>query len=83
MAAFPEAVPIDTPLWLKVDLGRAQIAANRWSINLSLYQAETTDALLNAKASGEVKCIDRGDQHTGGKFVLMAWSANKDAKLPE
>lgn len=35
------------------------------------------NALLKAKASNEVEWINRIDQHTGGKFALIAWNADQ------
>lgn len=77
IVALPEATPVYEALRLENDLGRAQIAANWWIINQSFYQAGTTNALLKAKASNEVEWINRIDQHTGGKFALIAWSADQ------
>ena len=74
IVALPEATPIYEALRLEEDLKRAQIAANWWVINQSFYQADTTNALLKAKASNEVEWIDRIDEHTDGSFALIAWS---------
>ncbi|MEE1306540.1 MAG: arsenical pump-driving ATPase [Anaerovibrio sp.] len=75
IVALPEATPIYEALRLEDDLKRAQIAANWWVINQSFYQAETTNILLKAKASNEVEWINHIDEHTNGKFALIAWSA--------
>ena len=76
IVALPEATPIYAALRLEDNLGRAQIAANWWSINQSLYQTETANALLKARANHEAEWVNRIDQHTGGRFVLKAWSAD-------
>lgn len=85
IVALPEATPVYEALRLEDDLKRAQIAANWWVINQSFYHAGTTNDLLKAKASSEVEWINRIDQHTGGKFALIAWSADqiKGEKLLE
>ena len=77
IVALPEATPIYEALRLEDDLKRAQIAANWWVINQSFYQADTTNALLKAKASNEVEWINRIDEHTDGSFALVAWSADQ------
>ena len=85
IVALPEATPIYEALRLEDDLKRAQIATNWWVINQSFYQADTTNALLKAKASNEVEWINRIDEHTTGSFALVAWSADqiKGKKLLE
>ena len=77
IVALPEATPVYEALRLEDDLKRAQIAANWWVINQSFYQADTTNALLKAKASNEVEWINRIDEHTDGSFTLVAWSADQ------
>ena len=85
IVALPEATPVYEALRLEDDLKRAQIAVNWWVINQSFYHAGTTNTLLKAKASNEVEWINRIDQHMGGKFALVAWSADqiKGDKLME
>ena len=77
IVALPEATPVYEAIRLEDDLKRAQIAVNWWIINQSFYQSGTTNALLEAKASNEVEWINRIDQHTGGRFALIAWSADQ------
>ena len=77
IVALPEATPVYEAIRLDDDLKRAQIAVNWWIINQSFYQSGTTNALLEAKASNEVEWINRIDQHTGGRFALIAWSADQ------
>ena len=75
--ALPEATPVYEALRLEDDLKRAQIAVNWWVINQSFYGAQTTNALLRAKAGSEVAWINRIDKHTKGSFALVAWSAEQ------
>ena len=77
IVALPEATPVYEALRLEDDLKRAQIAVNWWVINQSFYHAETTNALLKAKAGSEAEWIDRVDRHMDGKFALVAWSADQ------
>lgn len=77
IVTLPEATPVYEALRLEDDLKRAQIAANWWIINQSLYQTGTENILLRAKASNEVEWINKVDEHTGGQFALIAWSADE------
>ena len=85
IVSLPEATPFYEAIRLEEDLKRAKISANWWVVNQSFYQAETTNTLLKVKASNEVEWIHRIDQHTNGKFALIAWSEDKvkGAKLLE
>lgn len=85
IVSLPEATPFYEAMRLEEDLKRAKISANWWVVNQSFYQAETTNTLLKVKASNEVEWINRIDQHTNGKFALIAWSEDKvkGAKLLE
>lgn len=77
IVALPEATPVYEALRLEDDLRRAHITANWWVINQSFYQAETSNPLLKAKAGNEAEWINRIDRHTGGRFALVAWSADQ------
>ena len=77
IVTLPEATPVYEALRLEEDLKRAQIAADWWIINQSLYQSGTQNLLLRAKASNEVEWINKVDQHTNGRFALIAWSADE------
>ncbi len=77
IVTLPEATPVYEALRLEEDLKRAQIAADWWIINQSLYQSGTQNLLLRAKASNEVEWINKVDQHTNGHFALIAWSADE------
>ncbi len=72
-----EATPVYEAMRLEEDLKRAGIAANWWVINSSLYQTKTTNALLRAKAGNEVLWINKVDEHTKGRFAVIAWSADE------
>jgi len=70
-----EATPVYEALRLEEDLERAGIATKWWVINASLYHTGTTNRLLAAKASNEIEWINKVDQHAGGHFAVIAWSA--------
>ena len=77
IVALPEATPVYEALRLEDDLKRAQITVNWWVINQSFYHAETTNALLKAKAGSEAEWINRIDRHMDGRFALVDWSADQ------
>jgi len=77
IVTLPEATPFYEALRLEGDLQRAGIAAKWWVVNQSLYGTNTTNPILAAKAAGEVEWINRIDEHAGGKFALIAWSAGE------
>jgi len=72
-----EATPVYEALRLEEDLKRAGIATKWWVINSSLYHTGTTNKLLSAKSSNEIEWINKVDQHAGGKFAVIAWSADE------
>jgi arsenite-transporting ATPase len=71
----------DTPVYeakrLEDDLKRAGIPTKWWVINSSLYKTGTTNKLLSAKASNEIKWINAIDRHTDGMFAVIPWCANE------
>ena len=83
IVTLPEATPVYEALRLEDDLKRAGIAAKWWIVNQSLYGLNTTNPTLAAKSAGEVEWLNRIDEHAGGKFALIAWSAGeiKGARL--
>lgn len=83
IVTLPEATPFYEARRLEEDLKRTGIAAKWWVVNKSLYGTNTTNSTLSAKAVDEVKWINRIDQHAGGNFALIAWSADeiKDDRL--
>jgi arsenite-transporting ATPase len=77
IVTLPEATPVYEALRLEDDLKRAGIAAKWWVVNQSLYGANTVSPMLAAKAAGEVEWLNRIDEHAGGKFALIRWSAGE------
>ncbi|SBV91809.1 Arsenical pump-driving ATPase [uncultured Eubacteriales bacterium] len=77
IVTLPETTPVYEALRLEEDLRRAGIAVGWWVVNQSLYGAETIDPLLKAKAAGEAEWLNRIGAHAGGKFALIAWSADE------
>lgn len=77
IVTLAETTPVYEAMRLEEDLERAGIAANWWVINSSLYATDTTNQLLQAKASHEIEWINKVDSHAGGKFAVIRWSAEE------
>ena len=77
IVTLPEATPFYEARRLEDDLKRTGIAAKWWIVNQCLYGANTANPMLAAKAAGEVEWLNRIDEHSGGKFALIAWSAGE------
>ena len=77
IVTLPEATPVYEALRLEDDLKRADISAQWWIINQSLYGTGTTNPMLAAKAANEVEWLNRVDEHADGKFALISWSAEE------
>lgn len=75
IVTLAETTPVYEALRLVEDLKRAKIAAKWWVINSSMYAANTTNALLRAKASHEIEWINRVDKHSNGNYAVISWSA--------
>lgn len=73
IVTLPEATPVYEALRLEEDLKRAQISTRWWIINQSLYQTNSSNEMLSAKAGNEVEWINKVTEHTDGNMVLVAW----------
>lgn len=77
IVSLAEATPVYEAMRLEEDLKRAGIASKWWIINSSLYQTETTNQMLSAKASNEIDWINKVDEHTDGRFAVIPWSSDE------
>ena len=75
IVTLAETTPVYEAIRLEEDLERAGIATKWWVINSSMYATETTNQLLQAKASHEIEWINKVDERSGGHFAVIAWSA--------
>lgn len=75
IVTLPEATPVYEAMRLEEDLSRAGIHTKWWVINSSLYAAGTTNQMLKAKASNEIKWINKVYENTDGNVALIAWKA--------
>ncbi len=74
IVTLAETTPVYEAMRLEEDLKRAKIFTKWWVINSSLYQTETSNKLLTAKASNEIEWINKVDAHSKGNFALISWS---------
>lgn len=77
IVTLAETTPVFEAMRLEEDLKRAGIATKWWIINSSFYRAETSNALLRAKASHEIAWINRVAEHSNGNFAVIPWSADE------
>lgn len=68
-----ETTPVHEAMRLQTDLNRASIQSKWWSINSSLYAAETSNEILKAKASQEVQWINKVHELSEGNFAVIKW----------
>lgn len=73
IVTLAEATPVHEALRLQKDLDRAGIHSKWWVINSSLYAADTTNAILQAKASSEIQWINQVDEISKGNFAVIEW----------
>ena len=77
IVTLAEATPVYEAMRLEEDLKRAEIATKWWIINASLYQSNTTNELLSAKANNEIAWINKVYEHSGGHFAIIPWRVEK------
>lgn len=74
IVTLAEMTPVYEAERLETDLKRAGISANWWIINSSMYAANTTNTILKAKASNEIKWINHIGKHSDGNYALIKWT---------
>lgn len=85
IVTLAETTPVYEAMRLQKDLDRAKIHSKWWIINSSLYATNTTNEILNAKASNEIQWINKVDEISKGNFGVIEWKADevKGEKLSE
>lgn len=73
IVALPEATPVYEAMRLEDDLKRAGLSANWWVINQSFALTGSSNRILAVQANNEAEWINKVDQHTHGKTVLLPW----------
>ena len=77
IVTLPEATPVYEALRLEEDLNRAEINADWWVINSSLYAADIQNETLRARAQSEIEWINKVDRHTNGCFAVAEWKTEE------
>lgn len=77
IVTLPEATPVYEAMRLEDDLKRAGLSANWWVINQSFALTGSSNRTLAVKANNEAEWINKVDQHTHGKTVLLPWHPEK------
>lgn len=73
IVTLPEATPVYEASRLVEDLKRAEIFNKWWIINASLYEANTANEILKAKAANEIKWINEVDKISKGNVSVIGW----------
>ncbi|MGH1516398.1 arsenical pump-driving ATPase [Chryseobacterium sp. JK1] len=74
IVTLPEATPVLEAERLKSDLSRAGIDNTWWIVNNSMSNTNTKSPLLQARAHGEQKWMEKVDELTDGKKVVVSWT---------
>ncbi|HYE84445.1 MAG TPA: arsenical pump-driving ATPase [Clostridia bacterium] len=77
IVTLAETTPVHEAMRLQNDLDRAGIHCKWWVTNTSLYAADTTNAILKAKASNEVQWINKVNEISKGNFAVIEWKAEE------
>lgn len=73
IVTLPEPTPFYEAERLEGDLQRADISVKWWVVNSSLYLAGSESPLLKAKASNEIPWINRVEEHSNSRCVVIPW----------
>ena len=73
IVTLAETTPVFEAMRLEEDLNRAGIHSKWWVINSSLYRANTTNKMLQAKASNEVLWINKVKEHSNENYAVIEW----------
>ncbi len=77
IVTLPEATPVFEAMRLAEDLDRANIKSKWWIINKSIYLTATESSFLKAKASNEVRWIQKVANISKGNFAVIGWKPNE------
>ncbi|NFO33163.1 arsenical pump-driving ATPase [Clostridium botulinum] len=77
IVTLAETTPVYEAMRLQEDLNRAEIYSNWWVINSSLYATNTSNEILKAKASNEIRWINKVDKISNGNFAVIKWKPDE------
>ncbi|NFS29959.1 arsenical pump-driving ATPase [Clostridium botulinum] len=85
IVTLAETTPVYEAMRLQEDLNRAEIYSKWWVINSSLYATNTSNEILKAKASNEIRWINKVYKISNGNFAVIKWKPEeiKDDRLKE
>lgn len=75
LVTLPETTPVSEAAALQDDLRRAKIEPYAWVVNRSLLGTNTTDPVLQARATGEYAQLDRISHGLAKRLFLLPWQA--------
>ncbi|MBN1065451.1 arsenical pump-driving ATPase [Clostridium botulinum] len=77
IVTLAETTPVYEAMRLQEDLNRAEIYSNWWVINSSLYATNTSNEILKAKSSNEIRWINKVDKISNGNFAVIKWKPDE------
>ena len=77
IVTLAETTPVYEAMRLQEDLNRAEIYSKWWVINSSLYATNTSNDILKAKSSNEIKWINKVDKISNGNFAVIQWKPDE------
>ncbi len=77
IVTLAETTPVYEAMRLQEDLNRAEIYSKWWVINSSLYATNTSNEILKAKSSNEIRWINKVDKISNGNFAVIQWKPDE------
>ena len=77
IVTLAETTPIFEAMRLQKDLNRAGINSKWWIINSSFYATNTSNEILKAKASNEIKAINKVNEISKGNFAIIEFKTEE------
>lgn len=77
IVTLAEATPVLEATRLQQDLARADIHANWWIINQSLYQTKSEDAVLQGRARAELNWIHQVMENYAMNTTIIPWTGTE------
>lgn len=77
IVTLPETTPIFEAERLEKDLERAGIPVKWWVVNSCILMTGTKSPILQAKASSEIRWINKVKEHSHNRYVVIPWLATE------
>ncbi|MEQ6377652.1 arsenical pump-driving ATPase [Bacillaceae bacterium S4-13-58] len=75
IVTLPEATPVHEARRLQEDLRRAEIEPSWWIINQSFLATQTTDPILQGRASSEIQWIQMVREKLASNTIIVPWQS--------